>query len=55
MKKDRLLNSAIIAQIAGLGHTEYLCIADCGLPIPKDTKVIDISITAGNPSFLNVL
>ena len=55
MKRDRLLNREIIAEVAALGHTEYFCIADCGLPIPKDAKVIDISITAGKPTFLDVL
>ncbi len=55
MKCDRLLNREIISEVAALGHTEYMCIADCGLPIPKGVKVIDISITAGKPSFLDVL
>lgn len=55
MKRDRLLNSEIVSEIAALGHTEYFCIADCGLPIPKGVKMIDVSITAGKPSFLDVL
>lgn len=55
MKKDRILNPQITAEIAALGHTEYLCIADCGLPIPKGVKVIDLSVTAGIPKFLDVL
>lgn len=55
MKRDRLLNQEIISEVAALGHTEYFCIADCGLPIPKGVKVIDISITAGKPAFLDVL
>ncbi len=55
MKKDRLLNPGIVSKIASLGHTEYLCICDCGLPIPKDVEVIDISVTAGLPKFLDVL
>ena len=55
MKRDRLLNREIISEVAALGHTEYLCIADCGLPVPKGVKVIDVSITAGKPSFLDVL
>lgn len=55
MKRDRLLNREIIYEIAALGHTEYICIADCGLPAPKDANVIDISIIAGKPSFLEVL
>lgn len=55
MKKDRLLNPMIVSEIAALGHTEYLCIADCGLPIPKDTRVVDVSVTAGIPKFLELL
>lgn len=55
MKKDRLLNPLILQEVAALGHTEYLCIGDCGLPVPKGVKVIDISVTAGNPQFLDVL
>ena len=55
MKCDRLLNKEIIAEVAALGHTEYFVICDCGLPIPKGVKCIDISVTAGYPSFLKVL
>ena len=55
MKRDRLLNREIISEIAALGHTEYFCIADCGLPVPRGVKVIDISIVAGKPTFLEVL
>ena len=55
MKRDRLLNREIVAEVAALGHTEYLCIGDCGLPAPKGVKVIDISVRAGMPSFLDVL
>ena len=55
MKKDRLLNPEIISAIASLGHTEYFCIGDCGLPIPQGVKVIDISLVGGNPRFLDVV
>lgn len=55
MKRDKLLNRDIVAEVAALGHTEYMCIADCGLPVPKGVKVIDISIVAGKPSFLEVV
>ncbi len=55
MKKDKILNPEIISQIAMLGHTEYIGIADCGLPVPKGVKVVDVSVTAGIPKFLDVL
>lgn len=55
MKKDRLLNPDILSAVASLGHTEYFCIADCGLPIPNGVKTLDISLTAGIPSFMDVL
>jgi D-ribose pyranase len=55
MKKENLLNPNILEAVAALGHTEYLCIADCGLPIPKGVKVIDVSVIATVPNFLEVL
>ncbi len=55
MKSSGILNPLVLAEIAALGHTEYLCIADCGLPIPKGVKVIDLSVTAGVPAFGQVL
>lgn len=55
MKRDRILNPQIVQEIAALGHTEYLCIADCGLPVPKGVKVVDVSVIAGIPRFLEVL
>lgn len=55
MKKDRVINPEIVSEVASLGHTEYLCIADCGLPIPKGVRVVDVSVTAGIPSFLDVV
>ena len=55
MKKQSLLNPEIIREVAALGHTEYICIADCGLPIPKEVKTIDVSVSRGIPSFLDVL
>lgn len=55
MKRDRLLNPEMVAEAAKLGHTEYLCIADCGLPIPKGVKVIDVSVVKGVPGFMEVL
>ena len=55
MKKDRILNPELIAQIAAIGHTEYLAIADAGLPVPNGVKVIDLSVVRGVPTFEQVL
>ena len=55
MKKDGLLNPQILAAIAGIGHTEYLAVADAGLPIPPGIPVIDLSLIRGIPAFGTVL
>lgn len=55
MKKTPLLNQAISAVIAGMGHGDGLVVADAGLPIPDDVLRIDLAVTAGIPSFMDVL
>ena len=45
MKRDRILNTNLISEIAAIGHTQYLVIGDAGLPIPKGVNVIDLSLT----------
>ena len=55
MKKDRLLNPRLLEAVATTGHTDTLVIGDCGLPLPKGVEVIDLSITAGLPRFMDVL
>lgn len=55
MKKDRILNPALISAIAAIGHTEYMVIADAGLPVPKETPVIDLSLIRGIPRYTEVL
>lgn len=55
MKKDGLLNPQILSAIAAIGHTEYLVIADAGLPVPSGIPVIDISLIRGIPDFGAVL
>lgn len=55
MKKDRILNTHLIAEIAAIGHTQYFVVGDAGLPIPQGVKVIDISLTKGVPGFMQVL
>ncbi|MDY5220994.1 MAG: RbsD/FucU domain-containing protein [Eubacteriales bacterium] len=52
MKKDRILNPQLLTAVATTGHTDYLVIADCGLPIPRGVEVIDVSVRAGLPRFI---
>lgn len=55
MKKKGILNSEISKVLSDLGHTDTIVIGDCGLPIPKGVKKIDISLKLGTPSFLEVV
>lgn len=55
MKKHGILNSEIARVLAVMGHTDTLCIADCGLPIPPAVERIDISLRHGFPGFMDTL
>jgi ABC-type ribose transport system, auxiliary component len=55
MKKSALLNSNISEVISRMGHTDGLAIGDCGLPIPDETKRIDIALIKDIPSFIDTL
>ncbi|WP_293766295.1 D-ribose pyranase [uncultured Aquitalea sp.] len=55
MKKLGHLNRDIARILAGMGHTDSIVIADCGLPIPPGVECIDLSIALGTPSFADTL
>jgi len=55
MKKSGIQNPEINAVISSIGHTQYIIIADSGLPIPKGVPCIDISLVSGIPSFMDAL
>ena len=55
MKKSGILNQPISALIAGLGHQDMIVIADAGLPIPAGVPRIDLALTPGIPTFLQVV
>lgn len=55
MKRGNVLNSEIAAVIAGLGHMDRLSIGDAGMPVPKDTKKIDLAVSKQLPAFIDVL
>ena len=55
MRKSGLLNPALTNAVARLGHTDTFVVADCGLPIPHDVPVIDLTLTFGIPTFADTL
>jgi D-ribose pyranase len=55
MKKSGILNSDISRVLSYMGHTDTICIGDCGLPIPDETERIDLAVRFGTPSFMEVL
>lgn len=54
MKKSGILNAPLSALIARLGHTDTVVIADCGLPVPRTTPVVDLALVFGIPRFADV-
>lgn len=55
MKKKGILNSDISRVLSYMGHTDRICIGDCGLPVPDETERIDLTVRFGLPSFMEVL
>lgn len=55
MKRNGILNSSISSVLSSMGHTDLICIGDCGLPIPDETKRIDLALRFNTPSFLETL
>ena len=55
MKRQGILNSDISRVLSYMGHTDRICIGDCGLPVPEETERIDLAVRFGLPSFMEVL
>lgn len=55
MKRNGILNSDISRVLTYMGHTDRICIGDCGLPIPDETERIDLAVKFGQPTFMDVL
>ena len=55
MKRHGILNSEISRILSYMGHTDRICIGDCGLPIPEETERVDLALKFGQPSFMEVL
>ena len=55
MTETGILNREIAAEMAKMGHTDMMLIADAGLAIPNTTKVIVLSLAKDLPTALQVL
>jgi D-ribose pyranase len=55
MKKTGVINAPISTVIAHLEHSDMLTVADAGLPVPENTKRIDLALKPGTPGFLETL
>lgn len=55
MRREGILNPALESAIAAVGHTEYLVVGDCGLPMPGEANILDLSLVRGIPTFMQVL
>jgi len=54
VKKGGVLNHRLSEVIATMGHTDFLVLADAGLPVPKGVERIDLAVSAGIPALLDV-
>jgi D-ribose pyranase len=55
MKSGGLLHPELAFQIASCGHRDLICIADAGLPLPRNVPRIDLAYAPGKPPFFDVL
>ena len=55
MKRAGSLNSDISRVLSYMGHTDCICIGDCGLPIPDEVERIDLALAFGVPTFMQTL
>ena len=55
MKRTGILNSDISRVLSYMGHTDCICIGDCGLPIPDEVERIDLALAFGVPTFMQTL
>lgn len=55
MLKTEILNAPLLAELAKLGHTDTVVVADYGLPIPAGIPVVDLAFIPGQLGFRVVL
>lgn len=55
MLRTGILHSDLAARLAALGHTDLICLADRGLPVPPGVPVVDLAVVPGVVDFRTVL
>lgn len=55
MKRRGILNADLNRYISRLGHGQFVVVADCGMPIPRNAPLVDLAVVVGVPSFTEVL
>ncbi|PWI57135.1 D-ribose pyranase [Sulfoacidibacillus thermotolerans] len=55
MKKSGILHGELSKVIAELGHGQSIVLADYGLPVPREVRVIDLALKVGMPTVFDVL
>ncbi len=55
MKKTGILNAALSGELTKIRHQDIFVICDAGFPIPRGANVVDVSLVAGIPTFMQVL
>ena len=55
MKKRGILNEQLSYLLAALGRKDLFMIGDAGMPISEGVEVVDLVLTAGVPTFKQVL
>jgi D-ribose pyranase len=55
VKNSGVLNKDLAEVIAGMGHLDLLVVGDAGLPIPAQTRRIDLAVSEGVPGFIETI
>jgi D-ribose pyranase len=55
MKKSGILNAELLFHLTKLRHMDKMVICDAGYPIPEGAVCVDVSLTAGIPTFMQTL
>jgi D-ribose pyranase len=54
LRQPGILNPRLLSVLAGAGHNDVIVVADAGLPVQPGVEIVDLSLVAGVPSFLQV-